>query len=71
MGQAAQRSPATYAPRLEKITGDHQMSSILFGDTMVPIIEQDYILLLGYSFYIRDIILLGSTTNKDYSSSLT
>ena len=26
-----------------------QMSSILFGDTMVPKKEEDYILLLGYS----------------------
>ena len=42
-----------------------QLSSILFGDTMVPNIDLDYILLLGYSFYIRDIILPGSTTKKN------
>ena len=40
------------------------MSSILFGDTMVPNIEQDYILLLGIVFYIRNDILLGLTTKK-------
>ena len=38
------------------------LTSMLFGDSMVPIIEQDYILLLGLVFYIRNIILLGSTT---------
>ena len=46
------------------------MSSILFGDSMVPTIEYDSILLLGYSSLskgIRDIILLGSTTKKHYS----
>ena len=32
---------------------------------MVPIIEKDYILLLGIVFYIRNIILLGSTTTKN------
>ena len=31
------------------------MCSILFGDTMVPNIEYDYILLLGVVFYIRNI----------------
>ena len=30
------------------------MSSILFGDTMVPNIEQDYILLLGYSISYKE-----------------
>ena len=40
------------------------MSSILFGDTMAPNIEEDYILLLGIVFYKRNIILLGSTTKK-------
>ena len=30
------------------------MSSILFGDTKVPIIEYDYILLLGYSILYRE-----------------
>ena len=33
---------------------NHQLSSILFGDTMVPNIEQDYILLLGYSFLYKE-----------------
>ena len=37
---------------------------MLFGDTMVSIIEQDSILPLGYSSYMRNIILLGSTTKK-------
>ena len=40
------------------------MSSILFGDTRVPNIELYSILLLGIIFYIRNIILLGSTTKK-------
>ena len=35
---------------------------------MVPNIESDCILLLGIVFYIRNIILLGSTTKKNYSS---
>ena len=30
------------------------MSSILFGDIMVPIIEWDYILLLGYSILYKE-----------------
>ena len=30
------------------------MSSILFGDTMVPIIEEDSILLLGYSMLYEE-----------------
>ena len=30
------------------------LSSILFGDTMVPNIQQDYILLLGYSFLYKE-----------------
>ena len=42
----------------------YQMSSILFGDIMVPNIEQDYILRWGIVFSIRKIILLGSTTKK-------
>ena len=41
------------------------MSSILFGDTMVPIIEKDSILLLVLVFYIRNVILLGLTTKKE------
>ena len=36
---------------------------------MVPIIESDYIILLGIVFYTRNIILLGLTTkNKHYSA---
>ena len=40
---------------------------------MVPNIEKDHILLLEYStvFYIRDIILLGSTTKKTLLKSGT
>ena len=33
-----------------------QMRSILYGGTMVPIIEQDYILLLGYSILYKECI---------------
>ena len=40
------------------------MSSISCGDIMVPNIEKDYILLLGVVVYIRNVILLGSTTKK-------
>ena len=35
------------------------VNSILFGDTMVPNIEEDFILLLVIIFHIRNIILLG------------
>ena len=31
-----------------------QVSSVLFGDTMVPNIEQDYILHLGYSVLYKE-----------------
>ena len=41
------------------------MSSILFGDTMVPIIEQDYILLLGYSILYREYYLTGFNHQKN------
>ena len=44
--------------------------SILFGGIMVPNIEEDYILLLGYSILYKGhngITLLGSTTKKRYS----
>ena len=41
------------------------MSSILFGDTMVINIEQDY-LLLGIVTYTKSLILLGSTSQKHY-----
>ena len=37
---------------------------------MVPKIEQDYILLLGIVFYIRNIILLGSTSGEPESRSV-
>ena len=33
-----------------RVVGGAQMSSILFGDTMLPMIEEDYILLLGIVF---------------------
>ena len=42
------------------------MGSIVFGDTLVPIIEYDSILLLGIVFYIGNIILLGFTTKKHW-----
>ena len=32
----------------------HQLSIVLVGDTMVPNIEQDYILLLGYSILYKE-----------------
>ena len=43
------------------------MSSILLGDTMVPIIELSKILpsLWGIFCYVRKIILLGSTTKTN------
>ena len=34
---------------------------------MVPIIEQDCILLLGIVFYVRNVILQGSTTKKIFT----
>ena len=37
---------------------------LLFGDSVVPIFEQDYILLLGIVFNMRSIILLGLATKK-------
>ena len=48
------------------------MSSNLFGDTMVPIIEYDYILLLGYSILYNEYYLTGfnhkkNTTHTSYS----
>ena len=43
------------------------MSSVLFGDIMVPNIEYDSILLFVIVFYVRNIILLGLTTKKHYS----
>ena len=43
------------------------LSSILFGCIMVPNIESDYVLLLGDSTYIRNIILLGLATKKNCS----
>ena len=45
--------------RLEARNPGTCMSSIFFGDTMVPI------LILGIVLYIRNIILLGSTTQKN------
>ena len=40
------------------------MSCILFRDAMVHIIEEDSILLLGYSILYQEYNLLGSTTKK-------
>ena len=33
------------------------LCSILFGDIMVPNIEQDYVLLLGYSILYKELCL--------------
>ena len=42
--------------------GKSQVSRVMFGDTVLPYVEQDCILLLGIVFYIREITLVGSTT---------
>ena len=50
------------------------MSSILFGGTMVPIIEQDYILLFGYSILNKEYHLTGFITefnNQKKASQIT
>ena len=44
---------------------DRHMGSILFGDTMVPIIEQDNILLLGYSILYKEYNLTGFNHQKN------
>ena len=41
------------------------MSSILFGDTMVPNIEYGYILLLGYSILYKEYCLTGFNHQKN------
>ena len=46
------------------------MSSILFGDTIVPIIEKDYILLLGYSMLCEEYNLTGFNHKKHRYSIL-
>ena len=40
------------------------MSSIIFRDTMVPIIEKDYASFWGIVFYIGNVILLRLTTKR-------
>ena len=45
------------------------LCSFVFEDTMVPNIEKDYILRLAIVLYIRNMILLGSTTKKTLLSS--
>ena len=40
------------------------VSSILFGDTMVPVIELDYILLLGYHILYKEYNLTRFNHNK-------
>ena len=40
------------------------MSSIVFGGTMVPIIEKDSILLLGYSILYMEYYLIGFNHQK-------
>ena len=44
------------------------MSSILFGDTMVPNIEEDYILLLGYSILYKKYYLTRFNHQKKHFS---
>ena len=39
--------------------------SILFGDTMVPNIEYDYVLLLGYGMLYREEYLTGFNHQKN------
>ena len=71
-------APGTPISGLLAVTGriaessqkNNKVSSILFGDTMVPKIEQDCILLLGYSMLYKNIILLGSYTKKHYSGEV-
>ena len=46
----------------------HKLSSILFGDTMVPNIEYDYILLLGYSILYKEYDLTGFSHKKHHST---
>ena len=41
------------------------MSSILFGDTVVPNIEEDYILPLGYSILYKEYNLTGLNHQKN------
>ena len=53
-------------PAFKPMRPQYHMSSILFGDTMVPNIEEDYVSFWGIVFYIRNIILLGSQ-KKQYS----
>ena len=47
-----------------------QMSNILFGGTMVPIIEQDYILLFGYSILNKEYNLTGFITEFNHQKAL-
>ena len=47
------------------LTTKNQMSSVLFGDTMVPNIEKDSILLLGYSILYKGYNLTGSNHQKN------
>ena len=42
-----------------------QLSSTLFGDTTVPNIEQDYILLLGYSILYKEYYLTRFNHQKN------
>ena len=46
------------------LTTKNQMSSVLFGDTMVPNIEKDSILLLGYSILYKGYNLTRSNHQK-------
>ena len=46
------------------VFGKYHSSSILFGDTMVLIIESDSILLLGYSILYKEYNLTASTTKR-------
>ena len=43
---------------------EEKVSSIFLGDTMAPHIEQDYILLLGYSILYQEYDLAGFNHQK-------
>ena len=49
----------------------HDRLTSVNNNTMVPSIESDYIFRLGIVFYIRNIILLGSTTKKTLDWALS
>ena len=52
------------------ISTQGEMSSILFGDTMVPIIQQDYILLWGYIILYTEYYLTRFNHRKNTTQML-